>query len=142
MVEFEDFEIFYMGTNIIRRICGTNAKEIAILVENELKRLESLMSFYINSSDVGRLNLEAGQAQVPLSKETFEVTRKSPSGDCEFYLFRTEMVHLHQSNMNLLLFSFLLNNKNPHYNHGTPSLAFPFFCNFSIFNAYIVSRWT
>ena len=35
------------------------------------------MSFYINSSDVGRLNLEAGQAQVLLSKETFEVIKKS-----------------------------------------------------------------
>jgi hypothetical protein len=38
--------------------------------------------------------------------------RKSPKGDYEFYAFKTEMVHLHQSNMNLLLFSFLLNNKN------------------------------
>lgn len=77
MVEFEDFESFCMGTNIIQRIYSTNAKEIAILVENELKRLEGLMSFYINSSDVGKLNLKAGQAQVHLSKETFEVIKKS-----------------------------------------------------------------
>ena len=76
MVEFEDFEIFYMGTNIIQRIYSVNSKEIAILVENELKRLESLMSFYINFSDVGKLNLKARQAQVPLSKETFEVIKK------------------------------------------------------------------
>ena len=77
MVEFEDFESYCMGTNIIQRIYSTNAKEIAIPVENELKRLESLMSFHINSSDVVRLNLEVRQAQVLLSKETFEVIKKA-----------------------------------------------------------------
>ncbi|EKQ55469.1 MULTISPECIES: FAD:protein FMN transferase [unclassified Clostridium] len=77
MVEFEDFEFFCMGTNVIQRIYSVNAKKIAILVENELKRLENLMSFYISYSDVGRLNSEAGQAEVPLSKETFEVIKKA-----------------------------------------------------------------
>jgi len=35
------------------------------------------MSFHINSSDVVRLNLEVRQAQVLLSKETFEVIKKA-----------------------------------------------------------------
>lgn len=77
MVQFEDFESFCMSTNIIQRIYSNNAKEIAKLAENELKRLESLMSFYLASSDVSRLNLEAGQDEVLLSQETFEVIKKA-----------------------------------------------------------------
>lgn len=38
-----------------------------------------------------------------------------------------EKAHPHQPNMNLLPFSFLLNNENPHYNQGTPLLVFPVF---------------
>lgn len=77
MVQFEDFKSFGMGTNIIQRIYSSNAKNIAMLSENELKRLEILMSFYITSSEVSRLNSEAGQAEVLLSKETFEVVKKA-----------------------------------------------------------------
>jgi len=77
MVQFEDSESFCMGTNIIQRIYSNNAKEIARLAESELKRLESLMSFYLASSEVSILNLEAGQDEVLLSQETFEVIKKS-----------------------------------------------------------------
>lgn len=50
---------------------------------------------------------------------------KNPlAGTMSFVNFKTEKVHLHQSNINLLLFSFLLNNKNPHHNQDSPLLVF------------------
>lgn len=75
MEQFEEFENFCMGTNVIQRIYSNNAKEISSLAERELKRLEGLMSFYLTSSEVGKLNLEAGENEVILSKETFEVIK-------------------------------------------------------------------
>jgi FAD:protein FMN transferase len=77
MVQFEDFGITCMGTNIILRIYSNNAIEIAKLAENELKRLEGLMSFHIISSEVSKINSEAGHNEVLLSNETFEVIKKS-----------------------------------------------------------------
>lgn len=76
-MQFKDFESFGMGTNIIQRIRSNNAEEIAKLAESELKRLESLMSFFLTSSEVARLNLEAGKNEVLLSPETFEVIKKA-----------------------------------------------------------------
>ncbi|WP_026881504.1 FAD:protein FMN transferase [Clostridium akagii] len=77
MEQFEDFESFGMGTNIIQRIYGTNAKDVSILGEHELKRLEGLMSFYLSTSEISKLNLEAGKNEVILDEETFEVIKKS-----------------------------------------------------------------
>lgn len=76
MVQYKDFENFCMGTNVIQRISSSNANEISRLAESELKRLEGLMSFYLSSSEICRLNLEAGQDEILLSKETFEVIKK------------------------------------------------------------------
>lgn len=77
MIQYKDFECFCMGTNIIQRIYSNSAEEIARLGEIELKRLERLMSFYLPSSEVSRLNMESGQNEVILSKETFEVIKKA-----------------------------------------------------------------
>lgn len=75
MIKFQDYEIFGMGTNIIQRIYSDNADEIARIAINEIKRLETLMSFFIPSSEVNRLNFAAGHDEILLSEDTYQVIK-------------------------------------------------------------------
>lgn len=75
MSKFQDYEIFGMGTNIILRIYSDNADEIARIAIKKIKRLESLMSFFITSSEVSRLNFAAGRDEIQLSRDTFQVIK-------------------------------------------------------------------
>jgi len=66
-----------MGTIISQKVYGENAKIAAIEVEDEMKRLERLMSFFLESSEVSKLNRAAGQYEVELSDEVLFVLNKA-----------------------------------------------------------------
>lgn len=46
MMKFIDLETYRMGTNIIQRIYGKKHEVATQLVEEELRRLENMLSFY------------------------------------------------------------------------------------------------
>lgn len=72
-----EMESFCMGTIINQKVYGENAKIAAIEVEDEIKRLEGLMSFFLESSEVSKLNKGAGQYEVELSDEVLFVLNKA-----------------------------------------------------------------
>lgn len=71
--EFEEGEIFCMGTNIIQKLYGENINGVIGTVEKEMRRLEGLMNFYKASSEIGRLNDFGFQREQSLSAEVFEL---------------------------------------------------------------------
>lgn len=75
--EYSEGEIFCMGTNIVQRVYGYNAKETIKEVENEMKRLEALMNFYKASSEIGMLNNCGFEKKVRLSCEVFDIIKKA-----------------------------------------------------------------
>lgn len=75
--QFMDFEFYSMGTTITQRIYGPNAEPVAKMVEAELKRLECLMSRYLDGTEVNRLNSTAGISQTALSQDTYQVLEKA-----------------------------------------------------------------
>ncbi|MHC1682943.1 MAG: FAD:protein FMN transferase [Clostridiaceae bacterium] len=77
MGEFYEMESFCMGTIISQRVYGDNAKIAAVKVEDEIKRLESLMSFFLDSSEVSKLNKAAGKHEVEISNEVLFVLNRA-----------------------------------------------------------------
>lgn len=75
--EYFEGEIFCMGTNIVQRVYGYNAKEAIKEVENEMQRLEALMNFYKDSSEIGTLNNYGFQKNIKLSREVFFIIKKA-----------------------------------------------------------------
>ena len=68
---------FIMNTNVEQKIIGDNANEIYCVAVNELHRLENIMSFYKEASEVSLLNRNAGLESVRLSKEMIFVLQQS-----------------------------------------------------------------
>ena len=60
---------FIMNTNVEQKIYGDNAGEIYYAAVEELNRLENMMSFYRDTSEVSLLNRRVGQEVVTLSNE-------------------------------------------------------------------------
>lgn len=77
MSEFYDMESFCMGTVISQRVYGENAETAALRVEEEMKRLETLMSFFLESSEISRLNKAAGKHEVELGCESLYVLNRA-----------------------------------------------------------------
>lgn len=77
MSEVFELRSFCMGTIIDQKVYGENAKAVAQKVESELKRLEALLSFFLNSSEVSILNSFAGKSYVELSEETMYIIKKA-----------------------------------------------------------------
>lgn len=75
--EYLESEIFCMGTNIIQRVYGSNARKTIKEVENEMKRLEALMNFYKDSSEIGILNNYGFEKRVEVSTEVFYIIEKA-----------------------------------------------------------------
>ncbi|MCD2346557.1 FAD:protein FMN transferase [Clostridium guangxiense] len=75
--EYLESEIFCMGTNIIQRVYGFNARKTIKEVENEMKRLEALMNFYKDSSEIGILNSYGFEKEVKLSRDVFYIIKKA-----------------------------------------------------------------
>jgi thiamine biosynthesis lipoprotein len=69
-----------MGTSIEITLQGGDeevSQKVALQAFEEIKRIEQLMSPWIETSDVSRLNRSAGKEWVKVSLETFEVIQKS-----------------------------------------------------------------
>ena len=69
-----------MGTVIEITLIGDDEEAInkaALQAFQEIKRIETLMSPWLDSSDVTRINRSAGKERVKVSPETFEVIQKA-----------------------------------------------------------------
>lgn len=77
MSEFYEMETFCMGTVISQRVFGERAEIAAIKVEEEMKRLEALMSFFLESSEISKLNKAAGKQEVELGCESLYVLNRA-----------------------------------------------------------------
>lgn len=74
---FYELETLCMGTVISQRVYGEKAEIAAMKVEEEMKRLESLMSFFLDSSEISRLNRAAGKQAVELGCESLYVLNRA-----------------------------------------------------------------
>lgn len=77
MSEFYEMETFCMGTVISQRVFGEKAEIAAVKVEEEMKRLEALMSFFLESSEISKLNRAAGKQEVELGCESLYVLNRA-----------------------------------------------------------------
>ncbi|MFT8315600.1 MAG: FAD:protein FMN transferase [Clostridium sp.] len=77
MSEFYEMETFCMGTVISQRVFGEKAEIAAAKVEEEMKRLEALMSFFLESSEISKLNRAAGKQEVELGCESLYVLNRA-----------------------------------------------------------------
>lgn len=77
MSKFYEMESSCMGTIISQRVYGENAETAALKVNEEMKRLESLMSFFSESSEVSMLNRAAGMCEVELGCEVIYVLNRA-----------------------------------------------------------------
>lgn len=77
MSEFYEMESFCMGTVISQRVYGEKAEIAVMKVEEEIKRLETLMSFFLESSEITRLNNAAGKHEVELGCEALYVLNRA-----------------------------------------------------------------
>lgn len=68
---------YAMGTLITQRLFGAGAQKATDEAIFELRRLENIMSFFIDGSDISRLNSMAGISSLQISPETFEVIDKA-----------------------------------------------------------------
>ncbi len=69
-----------MGTMIEITLIGDDeekANKAALQAFQEIKKIETLMSPWLDSSDVTRINRSAGKGRVKISPETFEVIQKA-----------------------------------------------------------------
>jgi len=68
---------FLMNTNVEQKIYGDNSSAIYNTTLNELHRLENMMSFYRETSEVSLLNQQSGKKTIKLSKEMMLVLQQS-----------------------------------------------------------------
>lgn len=68
---------FGMGTEITHRACGSHAVEALQDVQRESMRLERLLSSFLPTSDIARLNGSAGTKHEKLSPEAYQVLERS-----------------------------------------------------------------
>jgi len=68
---------FLMNTNVEQKIFGDNSSAIYNTALKELHRLEEMMSFYKETSEVSLLNRQAGKEAVKLSEEMMLVLQRS-----------------------------------------------------------------
>lgn len=70
-------EIFCMGTNITQKVYGDNCYSIVAQVENEMRIIEASMSFFLQDSEISKINLLAGREYSVVNKDVFEVIKKA-----------------------------------------------------------------
>ena len=68
---------FLMDTFVSIRAVGPNAEQAVQAAFDEMRRIESLMSRHISTSDVSRINLGAGGSPVKVTRETFYVIEEA-----------------------------------------------------------------
>ncbi|MCL2577554.1 MAG: FAD:protein FMN transferase [Defluviitaleaceae bacterium] len=74
---FYEIQDFLMNTNVEQKIVGDNSSDIYNTAMKELHRLESMMSFYKEASEVSLLNRQSGKEVVKLSSEMMLVLQQS-----------------------------------------------------------------
>lgn len=77
MQDFYELETISMGTIITQKIYGKNAQKAAIKAEEEIKELESLMSFFLETSEVSKINKNAGLSEVQVSSDVLYVLNRA-----------------------------------------------------------------
>ncbi len=68
-----------MNTLISHQVYGRNPDHALQAVQKEVSRLERLLSRFLPSSDISRINRAAGSKQVPVHKDTVAVLAKAAS---------------------------------------------------------------
>lgn len=68
---------FMMGTLVKVKVYGADSKKVTEEVIAEIKHLENMMSTSIKDSDISKINKNAGQQAVRVSKDTFTVIKKA-----------------------------------------------------------------
>jgi thiamine biosynthesis lipoprotein len=69
-----------MGTQVIIKALGKNRNSLGLAIQaafEEISRLEKIMSNFIPTSELSRINQQAGKAPVPVSHELFWVIQRS-----------------------------------------------------------------
>jgi FAD:protein FMN transferase len=69
-----------MGTDVAIKAIGDDRRDLEAAVDaafSEISRLEQMMSNFIQSSELSRINQEAGKVPVAISRELFSVIRRA-----------------------------------------------------------------
>lgn len=69
--------LFNMGTVIINHVTAENPQQVLHEAEDEIKRLNRLLSRFVEESDISRINRQAGRSPVQVSEETFQLLSES-----------------------------------------------------------------
>ncbi|WP_160678157.1 FAD:protein FMN transferase [Clostridium sp. C8-1-8] len=77
MSNYYEIETLCMGTIISQRVYGINSEIAAIKVEEEMKRLEYIMNFFSENSEVSRINKAAGKYAVEVGAEVLYVLNRA-----------------------------------------------------------------
>ncbi|ADL50473.1 FAD:protein FMN transferase [Clostridium cellulovorans] len=77
MKDFYELETISMGTIITQKIYGENSQKAALKVEEEIKKLESLMSFFLETSEISKINRNAGLNAVEVSADVLYVLNRA-----------------------------------------------------------------
>lgn len=72
-MEWLERQDFLMNTIVEQKISGQNAAVAAQSAVDEISRLESLMSFFLEGSEVSKINRAAGQKTVCICNDVFTV---------------------------------------------------------------------
>ena len=64
---------YSMGTHVQQTVYGSYAEETAELAANEIAKLEDLISWKIENSDIQRLNQEAGKNFIKINEDTYKL---------------------------------------------------------------------
>ena len=68
---------FNMGTVIINHVTAENPQQVLHEAEDEISRLNRLLSRFDDASDISRINHQAGRLPVQVSEETFQLLSES-----------------------------------------------------------------
>lgn len=77
MNKYFEIETICMGTIISQKVYGNNAEAAAIKVEEEMKRLEYIMNFFSETSEVTKINKASGLNEVEACAEVLFVLNKA-----------------------------------------------------------------
>ena len=70
-------QVFNMGTVIINHVTGEHPQSVLHEVQDEISRLNRLLSRFVEASDISRVNRGAGRSPIKVSEETFQLLSDS-----------------------------------------------------------------
>lgn len=77
MCNYYNKEFYCMGTIIQQSILDEKAEEISEAVEIEMRRIENIMSFFLQYSDITNINNAAGKSAVEVDADTLTVIKSA-----------------------------------------------------------------